>query len=75
MFSTRIFSKFEFGNRICKAMELESLRCNISGLERVVLERPTYTLVSLETQTPKGHLNDACPIKKFSGEGSVIRNN
>ena len=53
VFSTRIFRKLDF--RIewvlrCKAMELESLRCIVSRLERVVVVRTTYTLFSLETQ-------------------------
>ena len=54
------FSKFGFGNRMglrCKAMELKSLRCIVSRLERVVMVRPTYVLFSLETQSRKGHLN------------------
>ena len=52
-------------------MELESLRCIISCLERVVVVRPTYALFSLETFE---HIYDICPMKKFSG-GSVIGNN
>ena len=40
-----------------KAIELESLRCTVSRQERVVDVRPTYALFSLETQSPKGHLN------------------
>ena len=45
------------GSLRCKAMELESLRCIVSRLERVVVVRLTYVLFSLETQFPKGHLN------------------
>ena len=41
----------------CKDMELESLRCIVSHLERVVVVRPTYTLFSLETHSPKEYLN------------------
>ena len=41
----------------CKARELESLRCIVNCLERVVVVRPTYVLFSLERQPPKGHLN------------------
>ena len=38
-------------------MELESLRCIVSRLERVVVVGPIYALFSLETQSPKGDLN------------------
>ena len=53
----------------CKAIELESLRCIVSRVERVVVVRPTYALFSLETRSPKGHV---CLIKKFGKERSVI---
>ena len=38
-------------------MELESLRCIVSHMERVVVVRPTYALFSLETQSPREHLD------------------
>ena len=62
VFSTRIFRNLDLDLGIewilrCKAMELESLRCILSLLERVVVVRPTYALFSLETQSPKGYLN------------------
>ena len=60
MFSTKIFQKLGLGIEWvlrCKAMELESLRCNVSCLERVIVVRPIYVLFSLETQSPKGYLN------------------
>ena len=47
VFSTKIFRivdlRIEWFLR-CKAMELESLRCIVSRLERVVVVRPTYVL-------------------------------
>ena len=36
----------------CKAMELESLRCIISNLERFAEVRPIYILFSSETVSP-----------------------
>ena len=45
VFSTRIFRNLVLGIEWvlrCKAMELESLRCIVSCLERVVVVRPTY---------------------------------
>ena len=57
---TRIFRNLDLGIEWvlrCKAMELQSLRCTVSRLERVVVVRPTYTLFSLETQSSKGYLN------------------
>ena len=60
VFSSRIFQNLDLGLEWvlrCKAMELESLRCIVSRLERVVVIRPMYVLFSLETQSPKGHLN------------------
>ena len=60
MFSIRIFRNLDLvivWVLRCKAMELESLRCVVSHLEKVVVVRPTYILFSLETQSPKGHLN------------------
>ena len=77
VFSTRIFRNLDLGIEwllICKAMELESLRCIVSRLERVVVIRPTCALFSLETQSSKGHLN-VCPIRNFGGGGSIFRNN
>ena len=52
VFSTRIFRNLDL--RIewvlrCKAMELESIRLIASRLVRVVVVRPTYALLSLET--------------------------
>ena len=69
VFSTRIFQ--------CKAMELESLRCIASCLERVVVVRPIYILFSLErvSQGTFEHINNICPIKEYSGRGRVIGNN
>ena len=82
VFSTKIFRNLDLGIEWvlrCKAMELESLRCIVIRLERVVVVRPTYILFSLETQSPRKHLNiyiyNVCPIKKFSGGGRVIGNN
>ena len=52
VFSTTFFQKLDVGIEWvfrCKAMELESLRCIVSHLGRVVVVRPTYTLFSLET--------------------------
>ena len=60
VFSNRIFRDLDLGIEWvlrCKAMELESLRCIVSRLERVVEVRLTYVLFSLETQSPNGHLN------------------
>ena len=73
--STRIFWNLDLGIDFvlrCKVMEVESLRCIVNRLKRVVVVRPTYVLFSLETQSSKGHLNI---YKKFSGGGSVIRDN
>ena len=50
--STRTFRNLDLGIEWvlrCKAMELESSRCIVSRLERVVVVRPTYALFSLET--------------------------
>ena len=38
-------------------MELDSLRCIVRRLKSVVVVKPTYILFSLETQSPKVHLN------------------
>ena len=38
-------------------MELESLRCIVSRLERVVVVRPTYVLLFLGDTVSQGHLN------------------
>ena len=54
------FSKLWFRNRMVlrwKAIELESLRCIVSCLERVVVVRTSYALFSLEAQSPREHLN------------------
>ena len=81
VFSTRIYRNLDLGIEWilrCKAMELESLRCIVSRLERVVEVRPTYVLFSLETvfQGTFEHIyDDVCPIKKFSGGGRIIGNN
>ena len=80
VFSTRIFQNLDLWMEWvlrCKAMEIESLRCIVSCLERVVVVRPTYVLFSLETvsQGTFEHIYDICPIKKFSGGGRVIGNN
>ena len=58
-------------------MDLESLRCIVSRLERVVVVRLKYVLFSLETvsQETFEHVYDVCPIKKFNGGGRVIGNN
>ena len=59
-------------------MELESLKCIGSRLERVVVVTPTYVLFSLETQYPGDILKniyDVGPIGKFSSRERVIRNN
>ena len=58
VFSTRIIWNLDLGiERVlrCKAMELESLRCIVNLLERVVVVRPTYALFSWETVSPKRH--------------------
>ena len=60
VFSTRIFQNLDLGIKWvlrCKAMELQSLRCIVSYLVRVLVVRPTYLLYSLETQSFKGYLN------------------
>ena len=58
-------------------MELESLWCLVSYLERVIVVGPTYVLFSLETvsQGTFEHIYDVCPIKKFSGGGRVVGHN
>ena len=56
VFSTGIFLNLDLGIEWvlrCKAMELVSLRCIVSRLERVVAVTPTYALFSLETQSFK----------------------
>ena len=48
VFSTRVFRKMNLEIECvfrCKAMELESLRCIVSRLERVVVIRPTYSFL------------------------------
>ena len=52
VFATIIFQNVDLGiERVlrCRAMELESLRCIESRLERVIMVRPKYALFSLET--------------------------
>ena len=54
-FSTRIFRNLDLGIEYIlrsKPMELESLGCIVSRLERVVVVRPTY-IFSLEIQSSK----------------------
>ena len=60
VFLTRNFQNMDLGIEWvlrCNAIELESLRCIVSHLERAVVVRPTYALLPLETQSPKRHLN------------------
>ena len=52
MFLTRILRNLDLGIEWVlryKAIELESLRCIVRRLERVVVVRPTYVLIWLET--------------------------
>ena len=56
----------------CKAMELESLRCIVRRLERVMVVRPTYVLFCLETQSPNGHLNIYTTFVLSSMEGEEL---
>ena len=77
MFSTRIFQNLDLGIKWvlrCKAIELESLKYIVSRQERVVVVRPTYALFSLETQSPKGHLNIYMTFvqSRISVEGEVL---
>ena len=55
-------------------MKLESLRCIVRRLEKVVVVRPTYVLFSLETisQGTFEHIYDVCPSKKFSGREELL---
>ena len=55
-------------------MELELLRCIVRCLERFVAVRPTYILFSLETQSPKGHLNiyRTLVLSRSSVDGEVL---
>ena len=78
VFSTRIFRNLDFGIEWVlrfKAMELESLRYVVSRHGKVVLIKPTFVLFSLETvsQGTFAYIYNGCPIKKFNGEGRVIR--
>ena len=60
----------------CKAMELESLRCIVSRLEKVVVVNQ-LTYYFFGDTLPQGtfkHICDVCLIKKFSGGGGVIGN-
>ena len=60
MFSTRIFRNLDLGIEWVlryKVMELESLRCIVRSLERVVVVRLTYLLFLWESQSPKGQFN------------------
>ena len=77
VFSTRIFRNLDLGIEWVlrsKAMELESLGCIVSCLERVVVVRPTYVLFSLETQSPKGPLNRCMTfvLSRSSVEGEEL---
>ena len=80
MFSTRIFQNLDLGIECvlkCKAMELESLRCTVRHLERIVVVRPTYVLFSFVTVSlgTFEHWYDVCPMKNFGRGGWVIGNN
>ena len=57
-----------------KAIEMESFRCIVSRLERVVVVRPIYVLFSLETQSPRGHLNKytTLVLSRTSVDGGVL---
>ena len=61
LFSTRIFRNLYLGIEWflrCKAMVLESLRCIVRRLERVVVDTPTYVrTIFVGDKSPKGHLN------------------
>ena len=75
VFSTKIFWNLDLGIEWVlryKPMELESFRCIVRRLERVVVVRPTYTLFSLETQS-KGYLNiHTCVLSRSSVEREVL---
>ena len=77
-FSTRIFRNLDLGiewDLRCKTMELESLRCIVNCLERVVVVRLPCASFYLETQSPKGHLNICTSFALFNGREKVIGNN
>ena len=60
VFLVRIFHNSVVGHEFlkkCCAMELVSERCIVSFLDRVVVVKPIYSLLFLEIQSPKGHLN------------------
>ena len=76
MFSTRIFQNLDLGIECvlrCKAIELESLRCIVSRLERVVVVNQ-HTHYFLWRQSPKGHLNiyTMLVLSRSSVEGEVL---
>ena len=82
VFSTRIFRNLDSGIEWvlrCKAIELESLRCIVSCLERVVVLRlASIRIIFFGDTVFQGkfeHIYYVGPIKKFGGGGSVIRNN
>ena len=60
-----------------KAKELQSLRCIVSRLEKVVVVRPTYVLFLLETLSPLGHLNIYATfvLSRSSEEWGRVREN
>ena len=58
--SVRIFRNSVVGHECffkCCTIELVSERCIVSLLDRAVEVKPTYILLLLEIQSPKGHLN------------------
>ena len=77
VFSTRIFRNLDLVIEWvvrCKTRELESLRCIVSRLKRFLVVSPTYALFSLETQSPKGHLNiyTTWVLSRSAVEGEVL---
>ncbi len=75
VFSTRIFRNLDLEIEWVLRCKLESLRCIVSRLERVVVVRPKYALFYLKTvfQETFKHIFDVGPMKRFGGGGSVIR--
>ena len=60
MLLVRIFRNSVVGHECffkCCIIELVSERCIVSLLGQVVEVKPTYILLLLELQSPKGHLN------------------
>ena len=70
-FQLEFFQIWIWGLNGFKAMELESL----NRLKRVVVVRPIYVLFSLETESPKEHLNIYTTffLSRSSVEGEIIR--